>query len=310
MPRVSASIVAVVALATGASALLSFRPTPLHSAHTRGVGKIFAEPEEEVSKPEAGSGRRWPWQKKEAKGRMPKPDLKKERDLDTVFENNRAWIKQMKEQDPEFFDRQAKGQSPSILWIGCSDARVPANRIMGLGSGDVFIARNVANQVSHMDTNVMSVLQYAVESLEIPHIVVCGHYDCGGVRASMRNVDHKPPLEQWLRNIRDVERIHADELRAIKDTEERTRRLVELNVIEQCLNLFKTGIVQRRRVFTYGKEDEFPFTLPRIHPFVFDPATGKLMELSVDLAKAIRALGDIYSLYTPEAPTGGPSDAQ
>jgi len=160
---------------------------------------------------------------------------------------------------------------------GCSDARVPANEIMGEDAGSVFVVRNVANMVVNTDFNLMSALQYAVNVLKIPHIIVCGHYDCGGVRASIENVDHAPPLENWLRNIRDVYRLHRHELDAIKDPEQRHRRLVELNVIEQCINLFKTGVVQRMRVQTY-KENQ-AYTTPRIHACAFDPNTGELNPL-------------------------------
>jgi carbonic anhydrase len=143
---------------------------------------------------------------------------------------------------------------------------------MGEDAGSVFVLRNVANMVVNTDFNLMAALQYAVNVLKIPHIIVCGHYDCGGVRASIANVDHVAPLENWLRNIRDVYRLHRAELDAISDPEKRHRRLVELNVIEQCVNLFKTGAVQRMRVQTF--KDGAEYTTPRIHPCVFDPATG------------------------------------
>ena len=164
-------------------------------------------------------------------------------------------------------------------YTGCADARVPANEIMGEDAGSVFVVRNVANLVVNTDFNLMAALQYAVNVLKIPHIIVCGHYDCGGVRASIENVDHVPPLENWLRNIRDVYRLHRRELDGIRDPEKRHRRLVELNVIEQCINLFKTGAVQRMRVETY--KQGYDYTIPRIHACVFDPATGELNRLEV-----------------------------
>jgi hypothetical protein len=129
----------------------------------------------------------------------------------------------------------------SILWIGCSDARVPANLLIGADSGAVFVHRNIANQVLAIDVNAQSVLQYAIEFLHVPHIVVCGHYDCGGVRAALRNLNHGSPLENWLRNIRDVWRLHYDDVEKYPEGEPRARRLIELNVIEQCLNVYKTA---------------------------------------------------------------------
>ncbi|GMH98946.1 hypothetical protein TrLO_g14229 [Triparma laevis f. longispina] len=237
--------------------------------------------------------------------RMPveKPSYKGiDKSIDEVFENNQAWIDRKEAKDPNYFGALGSVHKPKYLWIGCSDARVPANEIMGLDAGDVFVLRNVANMVTGTDFNVMSALQYAVTALEVPHIIVCGHYDCGGVRASIENRDHTPPLENWLRSIRDVYRLHSSELNAIKDPEQRHRRLVELNVIEQCINLFKTGVVQRKRVETF-RSDEFSITQPRIHAVVFDPATGKLNPLKVDFRHYIDELHDIYDLYAVEDET-------
>ena len=201
------------------------------------------------------------------------PALAADKQLKTIFENNRRWVQEEVKKDKDYFNRMASGQSPQILWIGCSDSRVPANRIMGLDAGDVFVARNVANQVIGTDMSMMSVIQYAVNVLKVPHIVICGHYDCGGVKASMENVDHVPPLENWLRNIRDTYRLNRQELDRISDKDQRTRRLVELNTLEQAFAVFKTGVVQRRRVQTYGSDQE-PYTQPRIHAVVFDPGAG------------------------------------
>jgi len=228
--------------------------------------------------------------------KMPELDLFSSKDLAPIYENNARWVEAMKKVDADYFTRLGAGQKPSIFWIGCADSRVPANRIMGLDAGEVFTIRNVANQVSHMDNSVMSALQFGIEALMIPHIVVCGHHACGGVKASASNVDHTPPLEQWVRNIRDVQRLNADELRAIKDDDERLRRLVELNVVEQCLNLYKTAVVQRRRATTADGNDISPFAIPQIHGVVFDPATGELKDLTVDIQKKFAEMEDIYGL--------------
>mmetsp|Transcript_52695 Transcript_52695/g.120083 ORF Transcript_52695/g.120083 Transcript_52695/m.120083 type:complete len:278 (+) Transcript_52695:53-886(+) len=232
--------------------------------------------------------------------RMPKYDFTDDKFLEQVFDNNKKWAEAKKAADPTFFSNFEAGQAPPILWIGCSDSRAPPNTIMGLEVGDVFVTRNVANCVNPgMDNSLMSVVQYGITALMCSHIVVCGHYGCGGVAASMENTDHTPPLEQWLVQIRDTQRIHAEELRRISDKDERTKRLVELNVVEQCMNLFKTGVVQKRLTETY-KNPEYPFSLPRIHPVVYDPATGYLKELDVDFSTKIKQLGDIYTMYFPE----------
>lgn len=156
-----------------------------------------------------------------------------DRTLNTLLDANKAWAKRMVTEKPDFFKELKKGHAPKILWIGCSDARVPANEIIGEPPGSVFVHRNVANMVVNTDFNCMSVIQYAVDVLKVKHIIVCGHYDCGGIRASLEQWDHKSPLENWLRNIRDTYRLHMDELNAIEDYRLRQRRLVELNVIEQ-----------------------------------------------------------------------------
>jgi carbonic anhydrase len=176
-----------------------------------------------------------------------------DRTLNTLLDANKAWAKRMVVEKPDFFKELKKGHAPKILWIGCSDARVPANEIIGEPPGSVFIHRNIANMVVNTDFNCMSVIQYAVDVLKVKHIIVCGHYDCGGVKAALEPKDHKSPLENWLRNIRDTYRLHMDEINAIPDLRDRQRRLVELNVIEQCVNIFKTSVVQRRRVETHNQ---------------------------------------------------------
>jgi len=158
---------------------------------------------------------------------------------------NKAWAREKVVEDPEYFDRLAHIQTPEFLWIGCSDSRVPANEITGTQPGEIFVHRNIANMVVHTDVNLLSVLEYAVVHLKVKHVIVCGHYGCGGVKASMSNHDYKQVLNMWLRNIKDVYRLHHTELEAIKNEEQRFDRLVELNVIEQVMHLAKTSIIQR-----------------------------------------------------------------
>ena len=222
------------------------------------------------------------------------------KNIDWVFDNNKEWVERTNKRDPELFSRLANGQNPRFLWIGCADSRVPANRILGLDVGDVFVHRNIANQALGSDINCMSVIQYAVNVLKVPHIIVCGHYDCGGVRASMENTNHGSPLENWLRNIRDVYRLNRQELDAIADPAAKQRRLVEINVVEQCLNIFKTGVVQRRRLATFC-DPESEYTQPRIHAMVYDVADGILKELDVNWAEKIAELRNIYDLYDFDA---------
>lgn len=219
-----------------------------------------------------------------------------DKNLDNIFQQNKEWKESRLAEDPNFFSTLGSGHKPSYLWIGCADARVPANELLGEDAGSTFVIRNVANMVVNTDFNLMSALQYAVDYLKIPHIIVCGHYDCAGIRASMEAIDHAPPLENWLRNIRDVYRLHREELNSVQDPEERYRRLVELNVVEQCINLYKTGVVQRRRVETF--KEGVPYTTPRIHACVFDPKTGKLEKLEVDFLQYNDDLRGIYDLYT------------
>jgi len=171
---------------------------------------------------------------------------------------------------------------------------VPANELMGEPAGSVFVSRNVGNIVVNTDNNLLSALQYAVAYLKIPHIIVCGHYECTGIRAAVTRFNHMPPLENWLRNIRDVYRVHRKELDRIKDPEERHRRLVELNVVEQCVNLYKTGVVQRRRLET---KNEGPYPVPQIHGVVYDPKEGILRRVDVDFAAMTDDLDGIYDLY-------------
>lgn len=164
---------------------------------------------------------------------------------DRLLLENKAWAAEMVTEDPDYFNRLSKLQTPEFLWIGCSDSRVPADRITNTQPGEIFVHRNIANMVVHTDVNLLSVLDYAVNHLKVRHVVVCGHYGCGGVKAAMTNQDFKLVLNMWLRNIKDVYRLHRDELEAIADEEKRTDRLVELNVKEQVMHLAKTSIIQR-----------------------------------------------------------------
>lgn len=206
-------------------------------------------------------------------------------DIKKVFENNKEWVKKKLGADDNYFEEMAKGQSPEILYIGCSDSRVTAEELMGMGPGEVFVHRNIANMVTNLDLSSMSVIQYAVDVLKVNHLVVCGHYYCGGVKAAMQSQD-LGILNPWLRNIRDVYRIHRDELNAIEDEEERYKRLVELNVQEQCVNAIKTAPVQlaiRNRKLT-------------VHGWVFDISTGKLIDLKIDFEKELKGIMEIYHL--------------
>ncbi|MBL0881795.1 MAG: carbonic anhydrase [Chitinophagaceae bacterium] len=158
---------------------------------------------------------------------------------------NKAWATEKVQDDPEYFSRLADIQKPDFLWIGCSDSRVPANEITNTQPGEIFVHRNIANMVVHTDVNLLSVLDYAVTHLKVKHVIVCGHYGCGGVKAAMTNHDYKQVLNMWLRNIKDVYRMHRDELNSMQDDQQKFDRLVELNVQEQVIHLAKTSIIQR-----------------------------------------------------------------
>jgi len=158
--------------------------------------------------------------------------------------NNQKWVQEIRQTDPEYFHRLGEKHEPIVLWIGCSDARVPANQITGTSPGEVFVHRNIANMVVHTDLNMLSVLQYAVEVLKVKHVIVCGHYGCGGVKAAMTH-QSLGIINKWLRNIKDVYRMHQDEVNFLPNDEERLNRLIELNVQEQVMNLAKTSIIQQ-----------------------------------------------------------------
>lgn len=206
-------------------------------------------------------------------------------DLNKVFENNKKWIESKLSEDDNYFENLGKGQSPELLYIGCSDSRVTAEDLMGLGPGEAFVHRNIANMVSGIDLSAMSVVEYAVVHLKVKHVVVCGHYACGGVKAAMQSAD-LGILNSWLRNIRDVYRIHKTELNAITDEEKKYDRLVELNVQEQCVNLIKTAAVQKA-----SRERGL-----KVHGWVFDVHTGKLIDLKIDFENILKSIMEIYHL--------------
>jgi carbonic anhydrase len=205
-----------------------------------------------------------------------------------IFENNKNWVAEKKASDKDFFKDLAKGQSPEYVYIGCSDSRVSTEELMGLKPGEVFVHRNIGNVISNTDFSAMSVIDYAVTHLNVKHIIVCGHYDCGGVKAAMQNKDYGI-LNPWLRNIRDVYRLHKEELDAIWDEDEKFNRLVELNVEEQCLNVIKTAVVQK----TYLHEG-----FPIVHGWIFDVKTGDLIDLNINFAEKLKGIQEIYNLGT------------
>ncbi len=206
-----------------------------------------------------------------------------EKDYLKLLENNKVWVNEQLQKDPNYFKDLANGQSPEYLWIGCSDSRVPANEITGTKPGEMFVHRNIANMVVHSDMNLLSVLSYAVEVLKVKHIIVCGHYGCGGVLAAMGNQQYGL-IDNWLRHIKDVYRYHHKELDQIKDTKARANRLVQLNVIEQVQDLGKTSIVQN------AWEKNQPL---QIHGWVYDIADGIIDDLGVTCAST----KDMHAVY-------------
>lgn len=206
-------------------------------------------------------------------------------DIKQIFKNNQDWVAKQLQTDEKYFDKLGQGQSPEFLYIGCSDSRVSAEELMGLNPGDVFVHRNIANMVPNTDINSMSVINYAVMHLKVNHIVVCGHYGCGGVHAAMQQSD-LGILNPWLRNIRDVYRIHRKELDKITNEDEKYKRLVELNVQEQCINIIKTAEVQKanrdRSLKVYG--------------WIFDIHTGKLIDLKINFEEILKDIMAIYKI--------------
>lgn len=199
---------------------------------------------------------------------------------------NKAWAAEKVSSDPDYFSRLANVQTPEFLWIGCSDSRVPANEITGTQPGEIFVHRNIANVVIHTDVNLLSVLDYAVNYLKVKHVIVCGHYNCGGVKASMTNNDYKAVLNMWLRNIKDVYRHNREELEAIEDLNKRADRLSELNVIEQVMHLSQTTIIQN--AWANG-------STPDLHGWVYDLKDGVIKPVM-----EIKAGDEIDPLYRYE----------
>ena len=206
-------------------------------------------------------------------------------EINRIFENNQKWIADKLQLDENYFKNLAKGQAPEVLYIGCADSRVTAEDLMGAQPGEVFVHRNIANMVPAIDLSAMSVINYAVNHLKVKNIVVCGHYGCGGVKAAMQAAD-LGILNPWLRNIRDVYRLHKNELNKIQDEEAKYKRLIELNVQEQCMNVIKTAeyqlAAQEREIQVLG--------------WVFDIETGNLIDLNIDFRKILNEIMEIYRL--------------
>lgn len=205
---------------------------------------------------------------------------------DQIFKNNKKWVAEMLNADKDYFEKLSSEQKPDYLYIGCSDSRVSANVIMGIKPGEVFVHRNVANLVINNDNNVNAVVQYAVEYLKIKHIIVCGHYGCGGVKAALQPED-MGQLNTWMQSIRDVYRLHKKELDAIDDAKRKLDRFVELNVIEQCINVVKIDHVQRIWYKT---------GFPKIHAWVYDLRSGYIKDLNVNLNQHFSDIRSIYDM--------------
>ncbi|RPH31701.1 MAG: carbonic anhydrase [Bacteroidales bacterium] len=206
-------------------------------------------------------------------------------EIERIFSNNRKWIAEKLSADCEYFKKLSVGQNPEYLYIGCSDSRVTAEELMGVQPGDVFVHRNIANMVPNTDLSSMSVINYAVSHLKVKHVIVCGHYYCNGVKAAMQSAD-LGILNPWLRNIRDVYRIHKTELDSIIDEEEKYKRLVELNVQEQCINIIKTPDAQKA----------YKLRGVKVHGWVFDVRSGKLIDLKIDFNKILENIMEIYRI--------------
>lgn len=205
--------------------------------------------------------------------------------IDQIFKNNQDWVNEKLGIDPDYFKNLSEGQSPEVLYIGCSDSRITAEEIMGAQPGEVFVMRNIANMISNLDLGAMSVINYSVSILKVNHIIVCGHYGCGGVKAAMESKD-MGILNPWLRCIRDIYRLHKNELDSITDENARYKRLVELNVQEQCVNIIKTADVQ----IAHRERDI------KVHGWVLDINTGQLIDLNIDFDRILKDIMEIYHL--------------
>jgi carbonic anhydrase len=203
----------------------------------------------------------------------------------SLLENNKKWVKSKLDLNPDYFENLSKGQQPPLLWIGCADSRVPANEIIGAQPGEVFVHRNIANMVVHTDMNMLSVLDYAVNALKVKHVIVCGHYGCGGVNAAMTN-QSIGLIDNWIRHIKDVYRLHKTELDAIEDQTQRSNRFVELNVTEQVFDLSKTSIVQG----AWDKNQELS-----LHGWVYGIDSGIIKDLGVNISNDSQ-LDEVYQL--------------
>jgi len=203
----------------------------------------------------------------------------------SLLDNNKEWVKKQLNNDPEIFNKLSKGQTPPILWIGCSDSRVPANEIIGAQPGEVFVHRNIANMVVHTDMSMLSVLDYAVNVLKVKHVIVCGHYGCGGVQAAMTNM-HIGLIDNWIRHIKDVYRLHSTELDKIENEKDRLNRFIELNVEEQVNDLAKTSIIQG--AWEKGQSVQ-------IHGWVYDIKDGIIKDLELSLTDK-ESLDQVYQL--------------
>ena len=215
--------------------------------------------------------------------------LAQKHSYDALLSGNRTWVDKRLKEDPDFFTKLSKGQSPEVLWIGCSDSRVPANEVTGTKPGEVFVHRNIANVCSHSDMNMLSVLDYAVNVLKVKHVIVAGHYGCGGVAAALGNKQFGI-IDNWLRHIKDVYRLHSHELDRITDEKTKVNRLVELNVIEQSYNLCKTTIIQN----AWRERDDL-----QVHGWVVDISTGLIKDLNVS-SSAAEGLGYVYEVNQEE----------
>jgi carbonic anhydrase len=202
-----------------------------------------------------------------------------------ILDNNKKWVENKLAISPNYFKNLAEGQNPPLLWIGCSDSRVPANEIIGAEPGEVFVHRNIANMVVHSDMNMLSVLDYAVNALKVKHVIVCGHYGCGGVKAAMGNTSIGI-IDNWIRHIKDVYRFHQDELDAIENEKERFNKFVEINVKEQVMDLAKTSIVQN--AWKNGQELS-------LHGWVYGLNDGYVTDLGVNFS-CDKDLDDVYQL--------------